>query len=84
MMSTFLSSSFHSKKLRALSNTGKTIAKVSQEKFTLVNLLKVGERKLNFSQKILRTSLTTWHIMSYSNNENAPPFWNHCIKLLGL
>ena len=83
MMSTFLSSSFHSKKLRALSNTGKTIAKVSQEKFTLVNLLKVGERKLNFSQKILRTSLT-WHIMSYSNNENTPPFWNHCTKLLGI
>lgn len=83
MMSTFLSSSSHSRELGTLSKTGKTIAKVSQEKFTLVSLLKVGERKLNFSQKILRTSLT-WHIMSYSNNENTPPFWNHCTKLLGI
>lgn len=81
MMSTFLSSSFHSKQLGTLSNTGKTIAKVSQEKFTPVNLLKVGERKLNFDQKILRTSLTPWHIMSYSNNENTLRFLDHCIKL---
>ena len=83
MMSTFFSSSSHCRELGTLSKTGKTIAKVSQEKFTLVSLLKVGERKLNFSQKILRTSLT-WHIMSYSNNENTPPFWNHCTKLLGI